>query len=82
MDGPWDSPEDDAAYKMACDIFDKLRPLHEYCVLIISHHWTTTGYWIETIKKDISFPDRILKGGDTIAITGAVIKTTRKRIKK
>lgn len=82
MDGPWDSPEDDAAYKLACEIFDELRPLHDYVVLIISHHHSTSGYWVETREKVISFPDRILKGGSTISITGTVIKTIRKRIKK
>lgn len=82
MDGPWDSPEDDAAYKLACELFDELRPLHDYVVLIISHHWTTSGYWIETKEKVISFPDRILKGGPTISVQSTVLKVKTKRIKK
>lgn len=80
MDGPWGSPLDDAAYELANKTFDEMRPRHNYLVLIISHHWATTGYWIETQKKDVLFPDRILKGGDTIPITGTVKKF--KKLKK
>jgi hypothetical protein len=81
MDGPWDSEEDDAAYKEACDLFDERRPLHDYLVLIISHHLATSGYWIETVKRDVSFPDRILKGGETILVSSTV-KVKTKRVKK
>lgn len=77
MDGPWDSPEDDTAYELANTIFNEMRPQHDYVVLIISHHWATSGYWIETTKKEITFPDRILKGGGTIPITGSVVKTKK-----
>lgn len=66
MDGPWDSAEDDIAYALAEKLFEELRPLNEYVVLIKSCHWTTHGYWIETEKRDVSFPDRIIKGGETI----------------
>jgi len=78
MDGPWDSPEDNEAYKLANAIFDRERGENEYAVLIISHHWTASGYWIETQDRPVLFPDRILKGGHTIDITpkiGVILKT-------
>jgi hypothetical protein len=81
MDGPWMSPEDNSAYEAACNLFEELRPKNEYIVLIKSHHWTTHGYWIETVKRDISFPDRILKGGGTIPVESTA-KVKTKRIKK
>jgi len=77
MDRPWDCPEDNEAYKLACETFDRIRPLHPYVVLIISHHWTTPGYWVEIKEKEILFPDRILKGGGTIEANNKVIRTRK-----
>lgn len=68
MDGAWDSKEDDNAFKLASKRFDELRPMHPYVVLIKSCHWVTHGYWVEVTKKEVSFPDRIIKGGETIKL--------------
>jgi hypothetical protein len=68
MDGPWDSEEDDKAYELANKHFDELRPEREYVVLIKSCHWATHGYWVEIEEKEVSFPDRIIKGGHTVKI--------------
>lgn len=68
MDDPWGSGEDDKAYDLANKHFHELRLSHEYVVLIKSCHWTTHGYWVETTEKEVSFPDRIIKGGTTIKL--------------
>lgn len=66
MDGPWDSEEDNMAYALAESLFNDLRPKHDYVVIIKSCHWATHGYWVEAEKRDVLFPDRIIKGGGTI----------------
>lgn len=65
MDGPWQSPEDDAAYKEAERIYEEKKQSHPYVALIQSHHWASHGYWVETEKKDVSYPDHILKSTDS-----------------
>ncbi len=65
MDGAWQSEEDNKAYAAAEKIFDELKEVRDYVALIQSHHWATHGYWIEIKKKEVRFPDHILKEHST-----------------
>jgi hypothetical protein len=60
MDGPWQSEEDNAAYKAAFNLFEEMRVNNNYVALIQSHHEYSHGYWLETRKTDVKFPDHIL----------------------
>lgn len=61
MDGPWQSEQDNEAYRTAEYFFNDLKNKRDYVVLIQSHHWASQGYWVETKKKEVKYPDRILK---------------------
>lgn len=62
MDGPWQSEEDNLAYKAAETKYNKLVAADlPYVALIQSHHEYSHGYWIEIIKEEVKFPDHILK---------------------
>jgi hypothetical protein len=61
MDGPWQSDEDNEAFAEAEKIFDAWKEDKPYVALIQSHHPYSHGYWIETVKKEIKYPDLILK---------------------
>lgn len=65
MDRAWQSEEDNKAYAAAERIFDELKETRDYAALIQSHHWATHGYWIETKKKKVKYPDHILKEHST-----------------
>lgn len=61
MDGPWLSFEDDVALKAAEQKYDELKETEDYVALIRSHHEYSHGYWIELRKKEIKYPDLLLK---------------------
>lgn len=61
MDGAWQSEEDNAAYAAAVRIYNELKEIKNYVALIQSHHWASHGYWVETKKKKVEYPDHILK---------------------
>lgn len=61
MDGPWQSKEDNEAYKLAEDLFNELKEGKDYVALIQSHHEYSHGYWIEVHKSTVKYPDHILK---------------------
>lgn len=62
MDGPWQSEEDNDAYKAAVDKYNELVAAdHVYVALIQSHHEYSHGYWIETKQSPVEYPDHILK---------------------
>jgi hypothetical protein len=61
MDGPWQSEEDDAAYRAAERLFNEQKETNEYVALVQSHHQCSHGYWIELKKKEVKYPDHILK---------------------
>jgi hypothetical protein len=62
MDGPWQSEEDNAAYKAAVEKYNELVAAgNAYVALIESHHEYSHGYWIETKQSAVDFPDHILK---------------------
>lgn len=61
MDGPWQSEEDNACFAEAERIFNELKESKDYVALIQSHHEYTHGYWVETKKQELAYPDHILK---------------------
>jgi hypothetical protein len=62
MDGPWQSVEDDLAFRAAERKYDELvAEEHIYVALIQSHHEYTHGYWVEIKEKEVKYPDHILK---------------------
>jgi hypothetical protein len=61
MDGPWQSEDDNEAYKLAEDKFNELKESKDYVALIQSHHEYTHGYWVEVQKNTVEYPDHILK---------------------
>lgn len=61
MDGPWQSEEDNSAFEEAERIYNELKESNDYVSLVQSHHVYSHGYWVETKKKDVKFPDHILK---------------------
>jgi len=61
MDGPWQSEEDNEAYKAAERLFEESKASSKYLVLIQSHHEYSHGYWIENRERSVKYPDRILK---------------------
>ena len=62
MDGPWQSEEDNEAYKAAEDKYNEIVESGEpYVALIQSHHVYSHGYWVETKQSTVDFPDHILK---------------------
>jgi len=68
MDGPWCSEEDNEAYKLAEEKYNELiNDGLMYVSLIRSHCDSTHGYWIETRKSKVTYPDYILKKHDTCA---------------
>lgn len=66
MDGPWQSEEDNAAFAEAERLFNELKETKDYVALVQSHHEYTHGYWIEVKKKEVKFPDHILKEHERI----------------
>lgn len=62
MDGPWQSEEDNAAFKAAEDKYNELvAEDYAYVALIQSHNHFTHGYWIEIKESTVDYPDHILK---------------------
>lgn len=61
MDGPWQSKEDDEAFKEANRLFEASKEVEDYIALIQSHHEYSHGYWIENRKRSVKYPDHILK---------------------
>lgn len=61
MDGPWNSEEDNEAYKSAEEKYNALKGTIPYVAFIRSHHPYSHGYWIEKTKKVIDHPDILLK---------------------
>ncbi len=62
MCGPWQSEEDNAAYKAAEEKYNELAAAGApYVALIQSHNEYSHGYWIELKKNKTEYPDHILK---------------------
>jgi hypothetical protein len=62
MDGPWNSFEDDMAYKAANEKYQEfIDSGAPYVALIRSHHEYMHGYWVETKEKQIKLPDVLMK---------------------
>lgn len=61
MSGAWQSEEDNAAFAEAERIFNELKETKDYVALVQSHHEYTHGYWVDVKKKEVKFPDHVLK---------------------
>lgn len=60
-DHPWPSQRTEELLDLAVKKFNELKDTSEYVRIVISHHWCTQGYWVETDPNaKIGEQDKIL----------------------
>lgn len=60
-DYPWPSARTKQLLEIANDKFNEIKDHGMFVRLIISNHWATQGYWVETEKTKVEGMDIILK---------------------